>query len=77
MHIYIYIYIYTYIHSHIHTAEVTETLNIKIIAAYIYSKNSLNRPLTVMDSHGPFREVIDLENLPQHRKDTVLLISVM
>ena len=38
---------------------------------YLYSKTSLNRPLTVVNSCGPFREVVGLYNFPQHRKDTV------
>ena len=30
-----------------------------------------------MNLLDPFREVVDLQNFPKHRKDTVLLISVM
>ena len=31
-------------------------------------KTYINRPLTVVNSCGPFREVVDLKNFPQHIK---------
>ena len=43
-------------------------LLLTLYLSFIYSKTSLNRPLTVVNSCGPFMEVIDLQNFPQHKK---------
>ena len=42
----------------------------------IYSETSLNRPFTVENSCGPFREVTVIHNFPRYSKDVVFLILV-
>ena len=40
----------------------------KQICFNIYSKTSLERPFTGVNSSGPFREVVDLQNFPNTEK---------
>ena len=38
----------------------------------MYSKISLSRPFTGVNSCGPFMEIVDLQNFPKYGQDTIL-----
>ena len=69
------IHIHAHIHTHIHTHIQTNTFTYTHTHThtFIYSKISLDWPFMGVNSCGPFREVVDLQNFPKYGKDTILL----